>query len=61
MNENPEVISWFNYKTKLKKKYPQLTISDLAWRNSTKDDIVKTIAQKLRITQKELEDCIANI
>jgi len=54
MNKEFDLISWNNIKSELKKTYPQLTNADLYWRQGSKEDVLRMIAQTLRITRKEL-------
>lgn len=56
MNKENEIISWNELKSKLKQKYPQLSNSDLQWRNTTQKDIIEMIASKLGKTTSDLEE-----
>ncbi len=46
--------NWSDIMMNLKNKYPQLTNADLMWRHETKDDLYKTIANKIGKTKNEL-------
>ncbi len=46
--------NWGDIMMNLKNKYPQLTNADLMWRHETKDDLYKTIANKIGKTKNEL-------
>jgi hypothetical protein len=45
----------------LQVKYPNLTDSDLLWREGTKDDLLKELATKLKISWKELAEIVDNL
>jgi hypothetical protein len=61
MNQEFDIHYWNDIKGKLKQEYPLLTNSDLHWRNSTIDDLLKTIADKLGKTKRELEATIEGL
>lgn len=61
MNKEFDVINWNEVKLVLKQKYSQLTNADLQWRDSNKDDLLKTIANNLGITLKEIREAIKTI
>ncbi len=56
MNKENEIIYWNELKSKLKQRYPQLSNSDLQWRNTTQKDILEMIASKLGKTTSDLEE-----
>jgi len=60
MEKDFDIIKWNLNKTKLIKKYPQLTDADLIWRHETKNDLIRSIADKLGLTKKGLEEIIEN-
>jgi hypothetical protein len=53
-----DVLHWNDIKTKLKDKFPFLTKSDLSWRNTSNEDLLDMISQKLGLTSVELKDII---
>lgn len=53
-----DIHKWNMNKYKLIKKYPQLTDADLIWRHETKNDLFRSIADKLGMTRKELEEIV---
>ena len=55
MNREFDFASWDETQEQLKKKYPDLTKSDLAFRHGTKDDLLQMISTKLGKTKKVLE------
>jgi hypothetical protein len=61
MNNELDISSWNEIKTKLKKKYSTLTNADLQWRDTNQDDLLRTIANKLGITMKEIKLAINRI
>jgi hypothetical protein len=56
MENEFEVINWNDMKLKLKEEYPTLTNSDLQWRHSSKEEVLHTIAQKLKKSYRELQE-----
>lgn len=58
MNNKIDVQYWNNIKMDLQVKYPSLTDSDLLWREGTKDDLLKELATKLKISWKELGEIV---
>jgi len=60
MEKEFDVYSWNNLKGKLKENYPVLTNSDLMWRHSTEEDLLKMIAIKLGKTKRQLQEIIEN-
>ena len=60
MDNEFDIYKWNMNKHKLIKKYPELTDADLIWRHETKNDLFRTIADRLGITQKGLEEIIEN-
>ncbi len=59
MSKEKDVIKWNEVKIKLKKKYAQLNNADLDWRDTNQDDLLKTIANNLGISMKELRKAIS--
>lgn len=53
MNEKFDLNRWHRIKMILKKKYPQLTEADLIWRHETKDELFRTLADKLGRSRSE--------
>ncbi|MFC2104334.1 general stress protein CsbD [Bacteroidota bacterium] len=58
MNNEFEIINWNEIKIRLKKEYSQLTNADLQWRNTNQEDLLRTIANNLGISMKEIRDII---
>jgi hypothetical protein len=58
MDKEFNIISWNLNKSKLMKRYPQLTNADLIWRHETKNDLFMVIADKLGLSRKEFEEII---
>ena len=58
MNADYNMADWNSIKSELQKEYPQLTKSDLLWRQGSKEDVLKMIADKLGIARKDLESVI---
>lgn len=58
MNADYNIADWNSIKSELQKEYPQLTKSDLLWRQGSKEDVLKMIADKLGIARKDLESVI---
>jgi hypothetical protein len=54
MEKEFDLVYWNKLKSKLKQEYPLLTNADLLWRNSTKEELLRTIALKLGKTSKEM-------
>jgi len=61
MEKESDNKSWTELKVKIKQIYPQLTGSDLALRNGTKEELIGQLANTLRITRKELRTIIAGL
>jgi hypothetical protein len=61
MRKEFDIHYWNMNNYKLIEKYPQLTEADLIWRHETKDDLFQTIAEKLGIKKKELEEIVAGL
>lgn len=59
MSTEKDVVNWNEVKVKLKKKYAQLNNADLDWRDTNEDDLLKTIANNLGITVKEIREVIS--
>jgi len=47
--------NWDDIKIKLREKYPVLTDADLDWRDTSQDDLLRTISNELGITMKEIK------
>ncbi|HAF27820.1 MAG TPA: general stress protein CsbD [Bacteroidales bacterium] len=58
MEKEVEILKWNEIKIKLKRKYANLTLSDLAWRDTNQDDLLRTIANSLGISVKEIKQAI---
>jgi len=58
MQKEFDVHQWNMNKFKLMKLYPQLTTADLIWRHETKNELFRTIADKLGITRKDFEEIV---
>jgi hypothetical protein len=54
MEKEFDLVYWNKLKSKLKQEYPILTNADLLWRNSTKEELLRTIALKLGKTRREM-------
>ena len=61
MKEENGIIYWNSIRSKLKQKYPTLTNADLMWRYSSKEDLLKTIANKLGIPYNEILKIVAEL
>ncbi len=61
MTSKIELSHWNSIKNDLQVRYPHLTQSDLLWRGGTKDDLLKEIATKLKITWKELDEIVESL
>lgn len=61
MENNFDTNYWDEITSKLKMEFPQLTNSDLLWRQGqgTTDDLIRMIASKLGKTRKEMQEIIA--
>jgi hypothetical protein len=55
-----DVYKWNMNKYKLKNKYPQLTSADLIWRHETKNELYRSIADKLGVTTKVFEEIVGD-
>jgi hypothetical protein len=55
-----DIHKWNLNTYKLIKKFPQLTNADLVWRHETKNDLFRSIADKLGITKKDFEEIVEN-
>jgi len=55
MENEMEIVFWDDLKVRLKKKYPNLTNSDLVWRHSSREDLLEMIALKMGMTYRELQ------
>jgi len=53
-----EIINWNEIKIRLAKEYSQLTNADLQWRDTSQEDLLKTIANNLGISMREIRDVI---
>lgn len=60
MQKEFDIHKWNMNKFKLLKKYPQLTNADLIWRHETKNELYRTIADRLGMTQKVFEEMVDN-
>lgn len=58
MQEEFNVYKWNMNKYKLIKKYPQLTSADLVWRHESKNELYRSIADKLGMTTKVFEEIV---
>ena len=58
MSKEIDFVYWTEIKIRLQKKYSQLTNADLEWRDTNPDDLLKTIANSLGITMKEIKEAI---
>jgi hypothetical protein len=61
MKLNLSQESWEDLKSKLRKKYPQLTESDLQHTKGMEENMLRMIEYKLRKTKKEMNLIIATI
>jgi hypothetical protein len=61
MDKDFDFTHWENVKDKLKRRYPQLTDSDIIWRHETKDDLFAMIATKLVMSKKELATIVDSL
>jgi len=55
MEADYNMADWNSIKSVLQKEYPQLTKSDFLWRQGSKEDVLKMIADKLGIARKDLK------
>jgi hypothetical protein len=53
--------NWEALKTKLRKRYPQLTDADLQHEEGMEDSMLRMVEYKLRKTKKEMQKIIAEI
>jgi hypothetical protein len=60
MHREFDIHKWNLNKFELIKKYPQLTTADLIWRHESKNELYRTIADKLGMTQKVFEEMVDN-
>jgi hypothetical protein len=58
MQKEFNVYKWNMKKHKLINKYPQLTSADLIWRHETRDELYRSIADKLGMTTKVFEEIV---
>ncbi len=58
MENDFSLQKWNNKKNTLQKKYPQLTSADLIWRHETKNDLYRSIAEKLGMTARAFEEIV---
>lgn len=61
MKEEFDVVNWNEIKIKLRKEYSQLTNADLQWRDTSPEDLLRTIANRLGITLKEIKEVIKTL
>lgn len=61
MREDFDVHYWNMNNYKLVVKFPQLTNADLIWRHESKHDLLQSIAEKLGIKLKDLEEITASL
>lgn len=61
MKREFDIHYWNTNNYKLKKRYPQLTDADLIWRHETKENLFRTIAEKLGMRTTDLEEIIASL
>jgi hypothetical protein len=61
MNFDINLDNLVEFKTKLRKKYPQLTEVDMQHHLGREDDMLRIIEYKLRKTQQEMQDIIAKL
>jgi hypothetical protein len=55
MDKRFEQINWNDVSIRLREKYPVLTDADLDWRDTSHDDLLRTISNELGITMKEIK------
>jgi hypothetical protein len=60
MSHEFDIHKWNLNKYKLLKKFPQLTDADLIWRHESKNELFRSIADKLGLTQKGFEEIVEN-
>lgn len=51
----------FEFKTKIRKAYPQLTDEDVSYSSGKEDQMLRIIAYKLRKTKYELQKIISGL
>jgi len=56
MKNVSEIEIWNELKRELKQRYPILTNADLHWRNSSQNELLHMIADKLGKTNRELKE-----
>jgi hypothetical protein len=56
MRKESEIEIWNELKRELKQRYPVLTNADLHWRNSSQNELLHMIADKLGKTNRELKE-----
>jgi hypothetical protein len=61
MSQEFDVVYWNKIKIILKNEYSQLTDADFVWRNTSPEDILRTIANKLGITLKDIREVIKTV
>jgi hypothetical protein len=58
------ILKWANWdelKSKLRRKYPQLTPSDLQYNEGTEESMLRMVEYKLRKTKQEMKKIIEEI
>jgi hypothetical protein len=60
MEEKFDVYKWNMNKHKLMKKYPQLTSADLIWRHESKNELYRSVAEKLGMPAKVFEEIVGD-
>ncbi len=53
--------NWNELKTKLRKKYPQLTEADLQHKEGKEESMLRMVEYKLQKTKKEMREIISGI
>jgi len=61
MSNKADINYWNNIKPEIQARYPHLTDSDLLWREGTKDDLLKELATKLKISWKEMGEIVEKL
>ncbi|HAF30827.1 MAG TPA: hypothetical protein DCG75_17445 [Bacteroidales bacterium] len=61
MDQEFNITNWNELKIKLLKIYPHLTNADLQWRDTTKEDLLCTIANYIGISKKELNKAVEKL
>lgn len=54
MKNESEIVIWNELRRELKQHYPMLTNADLQWRNSSQNELLHMIADKLGKSNREL-------